>query len=561
MNPENLIKNMARSFEHASDNIPDYDDFIASWQQFVASKHNDDNWQHNDFRQIEQFAASALSRLVETNEDNQVSLSSNPLFSALSSSALVSDDKGQIVAANSLALKHYDISVGLDVDALNFRFDKGSTLKENLQTLIRKEKADSQLSLLQAFTTDDAMIPLAIIKLDTSQLLIIIMDTPCSPETLTLFSKKFGLTDAETEVVSAFVDGIPLKKIAQLRQRSYATIRNQFQAILEKTGCPTQTELLRHLLSISYLLSFASTIPEQTTRQIETKISLKRPDNRSVDIRLYGDPNGTPIIVLPSLFGMPITQSIEQTLTNQSILVIGIWRPGFGFSSDVLPGDNLYQCLADDICAVLDDRGIDQCPILGRASAARAMFNLANLIPQRISRLCIVNSLVPIQYLSKNKKISRWTSALISASTLSPSFATLILKTGKTLMMRNGAKHFIKSMYRLSSSDVGAVEDNEIATSIYEGTILCENQGFSAPARDMLEGFEDWSGDIGKPSVPIKLLQGCYDPHVPIQASRAFAADFGDYVELVEFADGGGLLNYTHTQTILDIALGAAAKK
>ena len=552
---ENLIKNIERSFQNASDNIPDYDDFITSWQQFVESKHGDVNWQHTDFRKIEQFAASSLSRLVETNDQNQISLSSNPLFRSLNSSALVSDGTGQVLASNDHALQRYGTAAGQDVNALNFRFDKGQSLKSTLQLLLRKEKADSQLTLLQALTVDEALLPLAIIRLDNSQLLIIIMDTPCSDETLILFSDKFGLTEAESEVIKSFVNGVSLKKIAELRQRSYATIRNQFQAILEKTGCPTQTELLRHLLSISYLLSFASTIAEREPHEIEKKITLKRPDNRCVDVRLYGDPNGSPIVILPSLFGMPITHKIEKTLRARSILIIGIWRPGFGYSSDVLPGDDLYQCLADDICAVLDSRGIAKCPILGRASAARSMFNLANLIPDRLSRLCIVNSLVPIQYLSKNKKISRWTSALVSASTLSPSFATLILKTGKNLMLRNGAKHFIKSMYRLSAADVTAVEDAEIATSIYEGTILCENQGFSAPARDMLEGFEDWSGDVGKPAAPVILLQGCYDPHIPIQASRTFAADFPEEVELIEFADGGGLLNYTHTEQILDIAL------
>ena len=559
MEPESLIKNMARSFEHASNNIPDYDDFISSWQQFVESKNTDEHWQHTDFRQIEQFAVSALSRLVETNEHDQVSLSSNPLLHSLNSSALISNDKGQILTTNSHASRQYDVAAGSSVDALNFSLGKGMSLKATLRKLLNQEDANSQLTLLQVFTANEAMIPLAIVRLEASvkaQALIIIMDTPCSPETLIFFSAKFGLTDAESEVVSSFANGIALKKIAKLRQRSYTTIRNQFQAILEKTGCPTQVELLRLLLSISYLLSFAATIPSQESQQVETKITIKRPNNRSVDVRLYGDPNGSPIVLLPSLFGMPITKKIEQILLDRSILMIGIWRPGFGETSDVLLGDSLYQCLADDLSAVLDSRGIDQCPVLGRASAARSMFNLANLAPDRISRLCIVNSLVPTRYVSQHKKLSKWTAALISASALSPSFATLILKTGKNLMMRNGAKHFIKNMYDSSLADVEAVEDDEVASSIFEGTLVCEHQGFNAPARDMIEGFEDWSADIGKPATPIKLLQGRFDPHVPIEACRAFAAAFPEAVELVEFSDGGGLLNYTHTEAIIDIALG-----
>ena len=72
----------------------------------------------------------------------------------------------------------------------------------------------------------------------------------------------------------------------------------------------------------------------------------------------------------------------------------------------------------------------------------------------------------------------------------------------------------------------------------------------------MIEGFEDWCGDVGSPSVTVTLIQGYSDPQISIEASRAFAADFPDTIKLIELADGGGLLNYTHTQKILDIALG-----
>lgn len=74
-------------------------------------------------------------------------------------------------------------------------------------------------------------------------------------QALKLLSDRVKLTDTELSVLECFACGAGLRQIAASRQRSYTTIRNQFQAILEKTGCQSQTDLLRILLGLSYLLT------------------------------------------------------------------------------------------------------------------------------------------------------------------------------------------------------------------------------------------------------------------------------------------------------------------
>lgn len=77
-------------------------------------------------------------------------------------------------------------------------------------------------------------------------------------QALKLLADRAKLTEAEFEVLECFTGGAGLRQIAVSRQRSYTTIRNQFQAILEKTGCQSQTNLLRILLGLSYLLTLNS---------------------------------------------------------------------------------------------------------------------------------------------------------------------------------------------------------------------------------------------------------------------------------------------------------------
>ncbi|HIO91716.1 MAG TPA: hypothetical protein EYG68_02595 [Leucothrix mucor] len=373
----------------------------------------------------------------------------------------------------------------------------------------------------------------------------------CNKETLVLFSSKFGLSKAETEVLASFSEGLSLKDIAQSRYRSYTTVRNQFQSILEKTDCSNQADLLRTLLGISYLLSYTEIISTEHKVELGKKIEVMRPHGRFVDVRLYGDLKGKPFIALHSLFGIPITEEIEQNLVSRSLLMIGVFRPGFGFTSKPHNKMDLFQCLAEDITAVLDNISVEKCPFIGRASAAHAIFKLSQLIPHRISAACVVNSLIPLPYVTKNKILSKWTMSLVSATRYSPSLATLILSTGKKLMMRNGAKSFLKNMYEKSSSDQVITDDNNVVKSIHQGTLLCSEQGMAAAAQDMLDGFTDWSDDVRHSHLKVSLFQGKTDPHVSIVASRHFANDFPEKIELIEY-EGGGLLNYSHTDSILD---------
>jgi DNA-binding NarL/FixJ family response regulator len=80
-------------------------------------------------------------------------------------------------------------------------------------------------------------------------------------QALKLLSEQVKLTEAEFSVLECFAGGARLRQIAVNRQRSYTTIRNQFQSILEKTGCQSQADLLRVLLGLSYLLTTNTRYP------------------------------------------------------------------------------------------------------------------------------------------------------------------------------------------------------------------------------------------------------------------------------------------------------------
>jgi len=544
---------LPKPFNGFGESIGAYDEFLSSWQSLATQKEKQKAL-NDDFNEIEEFAVKALSRLVSSND---TSYTTSPLFDALHNSAIICNEDGLIISANTQAADNHQLSAGMMLSHQEIIVDSGDNLAEKIKSL-QSATSTSQLSLLQCyFKNDPVFFPVAIIKLDqqeslTPALLIIFLDAASNAEALELFAEKFGLTKAESDIVTAFSQGTHLKEIAKSRFRSYTTIRNQFQSILEKTGCPNQADLLRMLLGVSYLLSFTGMITPPPEVPIGKKIQIMRPHGRFVDATLYGKLDGKPFIVLPSIFGMPVTEEIDTALREQSLLMIGIWRPGFADTSKPHESDTLYQCLADDITAVLGSIAVKQCPVVGRASSARAVFNLARIIPQRVSAACVVNSLVPLPYITSNKILSRWTLALVSAMQNAPLLATLILETGRRLMVREGVERFMMKMYKGSESDLRTIRQSGVASSLHEGVNETTQQGFEAPVEDMIDGFTDWSEDVKQLPMKVTLMQGRYDPNVSIEASRAFAKDFPDKIELVEYEEGGGLLNYSHAKEIMD---------
>jgi hypothetical protein len=71
----------------------------------------------------------------------------------------------------------------------------------------------------------------------------------------------------------------------------------------------------------------------------------------------------------------------------------------------------------------------------------------------------------------------------------------------------------------------------------------------SAASQDILDGFTDWSDDVINAHIKVTLFQGKTDPNVSIMASRGFANNQPEQIELIEL-EGGGLLNYSHANII-----------
>lgn len=535
--------------------LDEFDTFLEDWQK-LADEHGivplEEQASSSKLHEIEGLAKGALERLIQRGAAGG-GYAGSSLFKSLQVGAAICDAKGNITQSNDQALQEFGLHDSAWLGDAQLELETGDTL--NAAYLAQWSNAPSELNILQCYRTDGKAVNLAILSLggDAPSYLIVFMNTPWGPEAQDLLASRFGLSEAEAEIIGAFASGVSIKQIAADRGRAYATIRNQFQAVLEKTGCPNQADLLRLLLGTSYLFSQIQSLVVAETPALGKAIEMVRPKGRILDVQMFGDLAGQPFICLPSIFGLPITPDIDAKLKARGLLMIGIARPGIGGTSPPADGQTIYDCLARDIAAVLDSMEIERCVFLGRASAARSLFKLCEVMPERITRAIMVNGMVPQDYVSSNRVTSKWTRSLISASKVSAPIATLILGAGNKLRLRMGDEKFIRRMYRRSASDTAAASDPHTSQSIGRGVEYVTRQGLNAGAIDMIESFADWRGDVEKINVPCTLFHGKDDPHVPITAVRAFAEDFPDTLRFIAVEDGGGLLNYTHTDTLFDM--------
>jgi len=509
---------------------------------------------------IEKKTEKALHRLVEITEQGGDHFQPNSQFLGFSCGAVLVDRSGTIIQANDQAARQFDIEDQTTLDQLNWSLSDGGPLVDALKPDRKKSPDGTNFSLIRAQEIEtEHDLNLAILHLGpnkghSTQVLIVIVDAPWTDSTSQLVGAKFGLTAAESNIASDFAQGSSLRAIADLRGKSYATVRNQFQSVLEKTGCANQVELLRMLLGTSHLLAQLETLMPPARDQHSRDINIVRPGQRFVEAKLIGDLSGHPFLFVPSVFGHSITPAIEKLLVEQKLLMVSVVRPGFGGTSPPSKDQTEDQCFASDVTAILDNMGIEQCPIMGRASAARSVFNLLSDLPERLTSGYLVNAVVPGKYVKRDSIRSKWTQSLFSAANLAPGVASLILGAGGRILLRTGTERFIRRMYANSPADQEIVGDPEVAKSIREGVIMTIQQGPETGIRDMIRSFGDWSKEADRVNAPITMIHGTKDPHVPIDGVRSFVAAAPRKRRLLEIA-AGGLLNYSHAERLFDCIL------
>lgn len=369
-----------------------------------------------------------------------------------------------------------------------------------------------------------------------------------------LLMKTYGLSQSECEICELLSRAHRPKDVASYRKSSIATVRTQIKSLLVKTGCGSQTELVRllHLL-MRVAENHGPSRPAAPISQGKmTTILLD--SGILMPVEVHGPANGKPVIFLHGMLdGASLTLQLREALALRGFRFICPTRPWFGDAEpDYGPMDTAPARIGTDLREMCEKLGIRNAIVLGHMAGSVYAFASAAKAPEHIDAIVSVSGGVPIVSRSQFADMSHRQRIVAYTARYTPSLLPFVVRAGINQINSGGTERFMQSLYADAPIDMQVLADPEVSRIVLEGYKFATRQGHSAFEIDSYQVVRDWSHLVAGSDVPVKLIHGAHDPVVSAKSVRDFARHLGNRASLEIFEDAGQLLLHQFPERVLD---------
>lgn len=369
-----------------------------------------------------------------------------------------------------------------------------------------------------------------------------------------LLMKTYGLSQSECEICELLSRAHRPKDVASYRKSSIATVRTQIKSLLIKTGCGSQTELVRllHLL-MRVAENHGPSRPAAPISQGKmTTILLD--SGILMPVEVHGPANGKPVIFLHGMLdGASLTLQLREALALRGFRFICPTRPWFGNAEpDYGPMDTAPARIGTDLREMCEKLGIRNAIVLGHMAGSVYAFASAAKAPEHIDAIVSVSGGVPIVSRSQFADMSHRQRIVAYTARYTPSLLPFVVRAGINQINSGGTERFMQSLYADAPIDMQVLADPEVSRIVLEGYKFATRQGHSAFEIDSYQVVRDWSHLVAGSDVPVKLIHGAHDPVVSAKSVRDFARHLGNRASLEIFEDAGQLLLHQFPERVLD---------
>ncbi|MFK7868623.1 MAG: LuxR C-terminal-related transcriptional regulator [Roseobacter sp.] len=478
------------------------------------------------------------------------------MVNALPHMAFVVRSDGLIAAMNDAALSRMSVDPGQNVDQIGYLLESGESLTDLIVRSVDRRNAIGDVMMKRALhDQSERSATLAIVPSfedGLARALVFVIDPVWRDEVRAVVSRAYGLTDAELEILMAFLDGHSLRSIATQRGRSHTTVRTQFQAIMNKAGARSQAELMRNTIAVSQFFTDIGDVADVARHPDRRRFDMLAPGGRLVDVTLTGDMSGPMIVCIPDASQFLFPARIEKAFRQAGLCVAFVCRPGTGRTDAAPAGQDYIECLGADVVCLLDQMRKTRAVLMSNNMSSVFVYRLGSLIPDRLSRIIVTSTLVPGPYLDGTKTRSPWARALMRAARGSPGMYKVMIHAAIKAWKAMGSRR----MYLLQlkgfapDEEIGKQPDVVAAYDLAMRTML--SQGTDHAVISFEYAAQDWSGWIDACETPIDLVQGVHSPSSSFEVVEAFAARHSDKITLQALPDAGYLPFFTHTDVMID---------
>ncbi|MEM8773876.1 MAG: alpha/beta fold hydrolase [Pseudomonadota bacterium] len=479
------------------------------------------------------------------------------IANSFSFATIIVSKAGTVLRMNLLATQRLNLLPGQSLDYLNYTLSNGYSLSRRLLDDGNSQIATGSFVIWKAVNNEDETpVNLAISKQidpDTKEPFFIVscIDREEYEAVLEVAKNEFQLSEAETQILENFLSGSELSDIAQLRNRSIATIRKQFKNIYRKLSVSGQPELTKKLLSLSHIVSGFDHLAEQFAQLGRKRINLLQSDGRTTEVHISGDTGGEVIVLVPSITLRTFGPAIEKFFLESNLCVISLCPPGYGTSDPPKPNSSVEETLTLDFLNLLDQLNVQKVKVLTHLTGVREALCLANNASERVSEVILLSPSLPYEHLQGDESASPLFRALISTRGQSINLFRGLLNAMLQTWRMFGVMGVHGRQLRRCDKDSEQLRKPDVVDSLEVAFKSQFEQGFTIGARSIEEASADWSDLVSASPVPVKIMHGTEDPTIPISAVRQFCDKFPDKLSLVEVPGTGMMLAFSSPHVLI----------
>ena len=376
------------------------------------------------------------------------------LLSGFRTAAFIFNTSGLIVAANEAASMVLNIMPGNRLADLEIATDDFDELEEKISGLVgAKTCGDAIVRFRPAGFHHSVLAHLRAVDADSSGRHVVMVTSENHwPESLTkLLYTTYAITEREAFVLQCITRGETVGVIAAASNKSEPTIRSQIQSLLQKTGLSSQFELVRMATTLLHSVggSEAGGTATKTGKElpIYALTPLALPDGRKIHYRFAGAAFGRPFLLLPSGQGfIRWTDEAEREMERRNLKMIAPVRAGYGPSSAWPAHRNIYDCIADDTAYLLDQLGLQSCPVVAICDDFKIALHIDRRHPGRFSAVVGAAPTMPLSSPEQFARLTKFVRFIQSNATYAPRTLPYVSLLFFHMGRRLGTKRFLETM-------------------------------------------------------------------------------------------------------------------
>ena len=276
---------------------------------------------------------------------------------------------------------------------------------------------------------------------------------------------------------------------------------------------------------------------------------LRLPDGRMLGFRVYGDPDGLPVLFLHGTPGSRLKFSIAHDAGKR--LGLGIVAPDrWGYGLTEAPGKPSLAGFAEDMAALMDKLGHRRFAVGGISGGGPYAAAMAACLAPRVAALALVSPVGPIADAGLGPSLPLLHRLCFTVLPRRPRIVSTAMRAFRWSLAHTPRLAGRLTTWRAARPDKRLIGRPEVRQRILNSFSEGLRPGTAGPNTDLAIFSRPWRVDLAAIAAPARLWIGTRDSNVPISAARVLAQRI-PHCMLTELPDEGHLWVSVHHADVL----------